>query len=85
MPQQNERKFSRSEERIALKMLTTVRLLNLTEVLCRKGNPEDQSLTTFLKSMESLLKEFSQQVSAHYLSRVPATPHYSAISGNRIE
>jgi hypothetical protein len=35
--------------------------------------------------MESLLKEFSQQVSAHYLSRVPATPHYSAISGNRAE
>lgn len=85
MPQQNERKFSRSEERIALKMLTTVRLLDLTEVLCRKENPEEESLTTFLKSIESLLKEFSQQVSAHYLSRVPATPHYSAISGNRAE
>ena len=85
MPQQNERKFSRSEERIALKMLTTVRLLDLTEVLCKKETPADESLTIFLESMESLLKEFSQQVSAHYLSRVPATPHYSAISGNRVE
>ena len=85
MPQQNERKFSRSEERIALKMLTTVRLLDLTEVLCREETPADESLTVFLESMESLLKEFSQQVSAHYLSRVPATPHYSAISGNMAE
>ncbi len=82
MPQQNERKFSRSEERIALKMLTNIRLLDLTEILRKDQTPEDESLTIFLESMESLLKEFSQQVSAHYLSRVPATPHYSAISGN---
>ncbi len=85
MPQQNERKFSRSEERIALQMLTSVRLLDITEILSKKENPQESPLTIFLESMESLLKEFSQQVSAHYLSRVPATPHYSAISGNSAE
>jgi len=81
MPQQNERRFSRAEERIALKMLTKVRLLNISNVVCDKDHPEDNSLNEFLASIESLLEEFSQQVSAHYLSRIPATPHYSLISG----
>jgi len=83
MPQQSELKFSRSEERIALKMLTTVRLLDIAETLSKKEDVEENTLSLFLESMETLLKEFSQQLSAHYLSRVPATPHYAAISGTR--
>ena len=85
LPQQSERRFSCPEERIALEMLTTVRLLDLTGIKCEKETPQHESLATFLASMESLLKEFAQQVSGHYLSRVPATPHYAVISGKRPE
>lgn len=85
LPQQSERRFSCPEERIALEMLTTVRLFDLTGMQCGKETPQYDSLTKFLASMESLLKEFAQQVSGHYLSRVPATPHYAVISGKRPE
>ncbi len=85
LPQQSERRFSCPEERIALEMLTTVRLFDLTGMKCGEEMPQYESLTTFLATMEFLLKEFAQQVSGHYLSRVPATPHYAVISGNRLE
>jgi hypothetical protein len=39
-------------------------------------------LAAFLESVEAKLKDFAQQISAHYLSRVPATPHFSALGGN---
>lgn len=86
LPRQSDRPFSRPEERISLKMLTTVRLLDLTALQCGEENsPQNEKLTIFLSSMENLLKEFAQQISGHYLSRVPATPHYSVISGERSE
>lgn len=85
LPQQSERRFSCNEERIALKMLTTVRLLDLTTMQCGEERPQNESLATFLVSMETLLKEFAQEVSGHYLTRVPATPHFTAISGYRPE
>jgi len=85
LPQQSERRFSCAEERIALEMLTSVRLLDLTGMQCGADEPEHELFATFLSSMETLLKEFAQHVSGHYLSRVPATPHYSMISGARQE
>jgi uncharacterized circularly permuted ATP-grasp superfamily protein/uncharacterized alpha-E superfamily protein len=85
LPRLSERRFSCAEERIALQMLTTVRLLDLTGMQCSEEKNQQESLAIFLVSMETLLKEFAQQVSGHYLSRVPATPHYSMISGNRPE
>ena len=81
LPRQSERRFSCAEERIALEMLTTVRLLDLTGIECGAQKSQDEMLATFLSSMEALLKEFGQQISGHYLSRVPATPHYTMISG----
>ncbi|WP_163339509.1 circularly permuted type 2 ATP-grasp protein [Desulfopila sp. IMCC35008] len=82
LPQQDERRFSSREERVALEMLTAVRLLDLTGIRCGEENPETNSLTAFLTETEAQLKEFAQQVTAHYLTRVPATPHYSMIPGN---
>ncbi len=84
LPRQSERRFSCAEERIALKMLTTVRLLDLTGIECGAKKPQDELLATFLDSTETLLKEFGQQISGHYLSRVPATPHYTMIPGDRL-
>ncbi len=80
LPRQSEKRFSCAEERIALKMLTTVRLLDLSGLQGTEEPPETEALVTFLSSMEALLKEFGQQVSGHYLSRVPTTPHYTLIS-----
>ena len=85
LPRQSERRFSCAEERIALEMLTTVRLLDLTGIECGTQKPQDETLAKFLSSMEALLKEFGQQISGHYLSRVPATPHYTMIPGYRSE
>ena len=65
-------------------MLTTVRLLDLTGLQYGKDmTAQCESLTKFLLSMETLLREYAQHVSGHYLSRVPATPHYGMISGER--
>jgi hypothetical protein len=33
--------------------------------------------------MDTRLKDFAQQISAHYLTRVQATPHFSTIPGDR--
>ncbi|MFT5699155.1 MAG: putative circularly permuted ATP-grasp superfamily protein [Desulforhopalus sp.] len=85
LPRSTDRRFSFAEERIALEMLTTVRLLDLTGIECGAKEPENEKLAIFLVSMEALLDEFAQQISGHYLSRVPATPHYAMIQGDRSE
>jgi uncharacterized circularly permuted ATP-grasp superfamily protein/uncharacterized alpha-E superfamily protein len=85
LPSQSERRFASGEERIALEMLTTVRLLDLTGIQCGAMLSEHQPLENFLSSIEDLLKEFALQVTGHYLSRVPSTPHYTVIPGNQTE
>jgi uncharacterized alpha-E superfamily protein len=77
LPRQSERRFASPEERMALEMLTAVRLVDLTGLDCGVSGPKTASLAAFLKSQEIRLKDFAQQISAHYLSRVPATPHFS--------
>jgi len=84
LPRQNERRFASAEERMSLSMLTAIRLLDLTGLACSSGSAENgEPLNTFLETMESRLLEFAQQVSAHYLSRVTATPHFSVRLGER--
>ncbi len=83
LPRQSERRFADPEERLALKMLTETRLLDLNGLGCGKNGISQDPLVGFLKSMETSLTEFSQQISAHYLSRVPTTPHFSMIPGKR--
>ena len=81
LPRKSDRRFSTPEERMALEMLTSVRLLDLTGLDCAEGSAKSESLATFLESMENQLLDFAQQISAHYLSRVPATPHFSTLYG----
>ena len=83
LPRQSDRRYASPEERMALEMLTAVRLVDLAGLGCDDGGAKTESLAGFLNSLESRLKEFAQQVSAHYLSRVPATPHFSMIPGDR--
>jgi uncharacterized alpha-E superfamily protein len=81
LPRQSERRYASSEERSVLAMLTAVRLLDLTGLSCSQDVAGNEQLDTFLASMEGWLKDFSQQITAHYLTRVPSTPHFSMISG----
>jgi uncharacterized alpha-E superfamily protein len=83
LPRQSDRRFASPEERMALEMLTGVRLVDLTGLDCDAGVASTAPLAAFLESMEKRLKDFAQQISAHYLSRVPTTPHFSAIISDR--
>jgi uncharacterized circularly permuted ATP-grasp superfamily protein/uncharacterized alpha-E superfamily protein len=83
LPRQSDRRYANPEERLALEMLTAVRLLDLTGLSCSQGSPKNESLAAFLDLMDTRLKEFSRQISAHYLTRVQATPHFSTIPGSR--
>ena len=78
LPRHSDRRFASPEERLALEMLTSVRLLDLTGMTCNETEPDTSSLSVFLENMETRLTEFSQQISGHYLSRIPSTPHFSA-------
>ena len=80
LPRQSDRRFSTSEERMALEMQTAVRLLDLNGLITANDEFDVKGLDEFLERVEKQLMEFGQQVSAHYLSRVPATPHYSAMN-----
>jgi hypothetical protein len=40
---------------------------------------EHLELPVFLEKMKTNLLDFAQHVTAHYLSRVPTTPHFSMI------
>ncbi len=85
LPRQSERRFVGAEERMTLEMLTAIRLLDLGGLACKYGNAEnDDPLQRFLKTMESNLLAFAQQVSAHYLTRVTATPHFAIRQGERL-
>ncbi len=83
LPRQHERRFAYPEERIALKMLTAVRLLDLTDIHHGEESSQTEALAIFLASMSDNLKEFSQQITGHYLTRVPTTPHFTVIPGDR--
>lgn len=79
LPRRSDRRFSSFEERLALEMLTAVRLLDLTDVYCSDEGKGSASLTAFLESVEARLQDFARQITAHYLTRVPTTPHFSAM------
>lgn len=81
LPRQSDRRFGTKEERLTLEMLSGVRLLDLTELQCQESDGVQGPLLDFLDSAENLLNEFGQQITAHYLSRVPTTPHYSVFLG----
>jgi uncharacterized circularly permuted ATP-grasp superfamily protein/uncharacterized alpha-E superfamily protein len=82
LPRKSNRRFTTNEERLALEMLTSVRLIDLTNLDCGNERDISGSLPAFLESMGTLLEAFADQVSAHYLVRVPTTPHFSAMHGS---
>jgi uncharacterized alpha-E superfamily protein len=83
LPRLSERRYASPEERTVLGMLTDVRLLDLTGLTCSQDGVDNAPLSTFLESMEESLKAFGQQITAHFLTRVPTTPHFSSIRSDR--
>ena len=41
----------------------------------------EANLAAFLKQTEENLLQFAQHITSHYLSRVPTTPHFTALLG----
>jgi uncharacterized alpha-E superfamily protein len=83
LPEEDRKGFSSKEERIVLEMFTAVRLLDLTGLHTGQDQSDVDDLTVFLMGIEGQLKDFAQQVTAHYLTQVPTTPHYSIINSSR--
>ena len=83
LPRQGDLRYATAEERLALEMLTAVRLLDLSGIDCKTGNDRHAALRAFLEVMDHRLTDFAQQVSAHYLTRIPSTPHFSTMRGDR--
>ena len=83
LPREGDQHVPGPEGRMAIEMLAAVRALDLTGLRCSEIDAETEPLKAFLKTMEVRLKDFAQQISAHYLSRVQSTPHFSMSPGNR--
>ncbi len=82
LPRQSEKRFAHQEERLALKMLTAIRLLELHDVHCREEHNRNEELDLMLTGISTDLKEFSQQITGHYLTRIQPTPQFIQLSGN---
>ena len=64
-------------------MLTAVRLLELHDLNDGNKNSRNEELAAFLVGISSDLKELSQHITGHYLTRVQTTPHFAMIPGDR--
>lgn len=84
LPRQSDLRFDSREEQISLEILTAVRLVDLKELRCEQDDPKIAALVEFLGTMEQRLKDFTQAISAHYLTRVPVTPHFSTLTGSGV-
>jgi uncharacterized alpha-E superfamily protein len=82
LPRHGEPQPNSEEEKMAAEMLGALRKVDLSGP-CSGPESDAGSLASFLESMETSLKRFAQQVSAHYLTRVPSTPHFSMIRDRR--
>lgn len=83
LPQQDDPHVVQGEAHAAQEMVLALRQMDFASLRCRSDGDGAASLAAFLESIETGLKAFAQQISAHYLSRVPATPHFSMLPGHR--
>ncbi|WP_319521795.1 circularly permuted type 2 ATP-grasp protein [uncultured Desulfosarcina sp.] len=67
LPRQGDLRYATAEERLALEMLTAVRLLDLSGIDCKTGNDRHAALRAFFEVMDHRLTDFAQQVNAPFL------------------
>jgi uncharacterized circularly permuted ATP-grasp superfamily protein/uncharacterized alpha-E superfamily protein len=81
LPRQSELEDAHPELAMAKAMLRAVREMDLIGLHCTPESANTTALMDFLASTETNLKDFAQLINAHYLSRIPTTPHFSTLSG----
>ena len=69
------------ETQLAREMSAMIDRMDLTGLHGDDPEAAMADLAGRLETMRAHLKAFGQQISAHYLARVPTTPHYSIIPG----
>ena len=81
LPHRKARRHRTPEEEMALEMLNAVRRIDLNrrEVVEGEAKQLTEELTVFLETTGKLLATFAQQITASYLSRVPAALQFSGI------
>ncbi len=84
LPRGNVRRYSAPEDRIALRMLTAVRLADLTQLSCGPDPTTRHEITALLEELEDGLQSFAQYITSSYLTRVPQIQHFSAIDGRQV-
>jgi hypothetical protein len=78
LPRQTEARFATLEE-LTLEMLSSVRLFDLTRLGREEGSDNLTDLLALLQKLEHSLLAFGRQITAHYLTMVPSTPHFSTM------
>jgi len=78
LPRMDDEARPSTEEQIAQEMLAAVRQADLDGLHCPADSVAVEPLQALLSNAKIRLKAFTQQISNHYLSRVPATSHFSA-------
>lgn len=80
LPRNGVRKYSSPEERILLSILTTVRLADVNAICEPDEKGRREKLNDILSAIESGVWDFSQQITQHYLSRIPTVQHFTSLS-----
>ncbi len=80
LPRSTDQKFKTPEEKAILAMLTSVRLLDLGTTW-KEGEEEIElePMYAFLDTIREQLLDFTQSITEHYLSRIPATSHFATL------
>lgn len=84
LPRGQARRFSAPEERIVLRMLTAVRLADLTDLDCGPQTAGHPATTALLDELGEGFKAFAQSITSSYLTRVSQTQHFSAQEGRAV-
>lgn len=79
LPQEGTAASEGEWKRTSTELLETLRRMGAEDLRCYRDGAEMPGLGAFLESAESGLKELARRIGAHYLTRVPSTPHFSAI------
>ncbi len=81
LPRSTDQKFKTPEEKAILAMLTSVRLLDLGTTW-KEGEEEIElePMYSFLDTIREQLLDFTQSITEHYLSRIPATSHFATLN-----
>jgi uncharacterized alpha-E superfamily protein len=83
LPSSTDRHNGNAELQLMGEMREQMNRIDLVNLDCSPQNSAGSDLAGILESIQAGLTAFARQISAHYLTRVPTTPHFSIIANNR--